>query len=72
MDWKFHIFRIWVFLIKQHFQKGKLKLTGETIELQKKLNSIKANKFILMNSSLVFNPQRKDIAGKTWIFAKLQ
>ena len=72
MDWKFHIFSIWVFLIKQHFQKGKLKLTGETIELQEKLNSIKANKFILMNSSLVFNPQRKDIAGKTWIFAKLQ
>ena len=40
-----------MFLIKQHFQKGKLKFTGETTELQKKLNWIKANKLIL-NSSL--------------------
>ena len=69
--WKFHIFSIWVVLIKQRFQNGKLKFTGETIELQKKLNWIKANKLIL-NSSLVFNPQRKQIAGKTWILAKLQ
>ena len=36
----------------------------ETIELQKKLNWIKANKLIL-NSSLVFNPKRKGIAGNT-------
>ena len=60
-----------MFLIKQHFQKGKLKFTGETTELQKKLNWIIAKKLIL-NSSLVFNPQRKEIAGKTWILAKLQ
>ena len=44
---------------------------SETIELQKKLNWIKANKLIL-NSSLVFNSQRKEIAGKTWILANLQ
>ena len=50
---------------------GKLKFTGETIELQKKLNWIKANKLIL-NSSLVFNSQRKGIAGKTWTLAKSQ
>ena len=68
MAWKFHIFSIWVFLIKQHFQKGKLKFTGETIELRKKQNWIKANKLIL-NSSLVFNPQMKGIAGNTWILA---
>ena len=60
-----------MFLIKQRFQKGKLKFTGETTELQKKLNWIIAKKLIL-NSSLVFNPQRKEIAGKTWILAKLQ
>ena len=64
-------FSIWVFLIKQRFQKGKLKFTGETIELQKKLNWIKANKLIL-NSSLVFNLQRKKITGKNWILPKLQ
>ena len=50
---------------------GKLKFTGETIELQKKLDWIKANKLIL-NSSLVFKPQRKEIAGKTSILAKRQ
>ena len=63
------MFSIWVFLIKQCFQKGKLKFTGETIEVQKKPNWIKNNKLIL-NSSVVFNPQRKEIAGKTWILAK--
>ena len=51
---RFHIFSIWVFLIKQHFQKGTLKIIEETIELQKKQNCIKANKLIL-NSSLAFN-----------------
>ena len=60
-----------MFLIKQSFQKGKLKFNGEIIELQKKLNWIKANK-LMLNSSLVFNPQRKEIAGKTWILLKLQ
>ena len=48
-----------------------MKFTGETIELQKKLNWIQANK-LLLNSSLVFNAQRKKIAGMTWIFAKSQ
>ena len=48
---------------------GELKFTEETIELQKKLNWI--NKLIL-NSRLVFNPQRKKIARKTWILAKAQ
>ena len=57
--------------MKQRFEKGKLKFTGETIELQKKLNWIQANKLIL-NSSLVFNTQRKKIPGMTWIFAKSQ
>ena len=69
--WKFLILSIWEILIKQRFQKGKLKFTGETAELQKKLKWIKADKLIL-NSSLVFNPQRNEIAGKTWILAKSQ
>ena len=60
-----------MFLIKQRFQKDKLEFAGETIGLQKKLNWIKANKLIL-NSSLAFNPQRKEIAWKTWILAKPQ
>ena len=58
-----------MFPIKQRFQKGKLKFTGETLELQKKQNWIKANKLVL-NSSLVFNPQIKEIAVKTWMLAK--
>ena len=57
--------------MKQRFQKGQIKFKGETIELKKKLNWIKGNKLIL-NSTLVFNPQRNEIAGKTWILAKSQ
>ena len=68
---KYHMFSIWVFAIKQRFQKGKLQFTGETVELQKKQNWITANKLIL-NLSLVFNPQMKEIVGKTWILAKSQ
>ena len=56
---------------KTTFSKEKLKFTGETIELKKKQKWIKANKLI-MNSSIVFNPQRNEIAGKTWILAKSQ
>ena len=56
---------------KTTFSKEKLKFTGETIELKKKQKWIKANKLI-MNSSTVFNPQRNEIAGKTWILAKSQ
>ena len=40
---------------------GILKFIEETIELQKKQNWIKANKLIL-NSSLVFDPQMREIA----------
>ena len=68
---KFHIFSIWVFLIKQHFQKGTLKFIEETIELQKNQNWIKANKLIL-NSCLAFNPKMQEIAGKSWILTKSQ
>ena len=56
---------------KTTFSKEKFKFTGETIELKKKQKWIKANKLI-MNSSIVFNPQRNEIAGKTWILAKSQ
>ena len=48
-----------------------LKFIEETIELQKKQNWIKANKLIL-NSSLVFNPQMREIARKSWILTKSQ
>ena len=47
-------------------QKGKLKFTREAIELQKKLNWIKADKLIL-NSSLVFNPQRNKLQERLGI-----
>ena len=48
-----------------------LKFIEETIELQKKQNWIKANKLIL-NSSLAFNPQMREIARKSWILTKSQ
>ena len=49
------MFNIWVFLIKQHFQKSKLRYIEETIELKKKQNWIKDNKLIFSN--LAFDPQ---------------
>ena len=48
-----------------------LKFIEKTIELQKKQNWIKANKLIL-NSSLAFNPQMREIARKSWILTKSQ
>ena len=48
-----------------------LKFIEETIELQKKQNWIKANNLIL-NSSLTFNPQMREIARKFWILTKSQ
>ena len=48
-----------------------LKFIEETIELQKKQNWIKANKLIL-NSSLAFNPQMREIVRKSWILTKSQ
>ena len=57
--------------MKQHFQKGTLKFIEETIEPQKKQNLIKDNKLIL-NSSLAFNTQIREIARKSWILTKSQ
>ena len=57
------------FLLKQHFQKSKLKFIEEAVKLQKKQDWTKVNKLIL-NSSLAFNPQMQEIAGKSWILKK--
>ena len=43
---------------------GKLKFIEKTTELRKKQNWIKSNK-LLLNSSLAFNPQMREIAGKS-------
>ena len=48
-----------------------MKFIEKTIELKKKQNWIKANKLIL-NSSLAFDPQMRETAGKDWILTKLQ
>ena len=57
--------------MKQYFQKRKLKFIEETTELQKKQTWIKANTLIL-NSSLAFNPQMREITGQSWILTKSQ
>ena len=48
-----------------------MKFIEETIEMQKKQNWIKAKKLIL-NSSLGFNPQIREIGRKSWILTKSQ
>ena len=48
-----------------------MKFIEETIELQKKQNYIKANKFIL-KSSLALNPYVLEIVIKSWILTKSQ
>ena len=48
-----------------------MKFVEETIELLKKKNCIKANKFIL-KSSLDFNPKVWEIVIKSWILTKSQ
>ena len=48
-----------------------MKFLEETIELQKKQNYIKANKFIL-KSSLAFNPYVWEIVIKSWVLTKSQ
>ena len=48
-----------------------MKFVEETIELQKKQNYIKANKFIL-KSSLALNPYVLEIVIKSWILTKSQ
>ena len=57
--------------MKQHFQKDKLKFIEKTIELWKNQNCIKANKLIL-DSSLAFNQQMKEIAGNSSILKKVR
>ena len=57
--------------MKQYFQKGILKFIEETTELENKQNWIKANKLIL-NLSLAFNPQMREIARKSSILTKSQ
>ena len=56
---------------KTAFFKGYIEFIEETSELQNKQNWIKANKLIL-NSSLAFNPQMREIARRSWIFTKSQ
>ena len=48
-----------------------MKFIEQNIELQKKKNCIRANKFIL-KSSLPFDPQVREIVIKSWILTKSQ